>query len=100
MANVRKADSLLPVLRPSHPQPFSFPAPRQGHVERIGGVSRPVAEALEAGVVLVPLLGDSVGSGAKLLLLEEGSLLVVGAIERVKVTEELQRVRLNHVPRR
>ena len=75
-------------------------APCQGQVERLGHVPGPVGQGLEAGVVLVPPLRNAGIGLEQFLLLSQGRLLVVGAVERVEVGEELLRVRLHHVPRR
>ena len=101
MLGVGIADSLaagasprpLPELIPSLPS-------CQGQVERVGGVPGPVAECLEPGVVLVPLVGHARHRLEQFPLLSERRLLVVGAVERVELGEELLRVRLHHVPGR
>ena len=57
MLGISKADSTLTVLGPNRCQACAFLASCQGQVERVGGIPGPIAQGLEAGVVLVPLVG-------------------------------------------
>ena len=61
----RHSRRCLPVLRPHCGEGLTFLALGQGHVERVGDVPRPIAERLEPGVVLVPLVSHAGHAGSK-----------------------------------
>src|SRR6202034_1123161 len=71
----------------------------QGQVERLGGAPRPIRKSLEAGVILVPLVGYTWYRCEEVFLFAQGGLLVVAAVKRIELPEELMGVRFHHAPR-
>jgi hypothetical protein len=90
-------------LAPRFPGGFellAFLAASQRDVERIGGVGGPVGQRAKRGVVVEPPPLDGRIGGEQLPLLPQRGLLVMHAVQRIVVGEELLRIRLHHVPGR
>src|SRR6266566_2792867 len=90
---VRKSDSVLAVFLPYRSQAPVLLSFGYRQVERFGHMLRPVAQRLEASIVLAPLVRHSGHRGEEFCLLMQSRLLVVSSVERIKFGEELLRVR-------